>query len=561
MTGTSQALTGEERALLAPYVTDTEGPVFALTNLPEVIKGALFSRYSRSAKGLRRLLLDEFIQGRQAEFAALAGSAGGAAAPATGATLALAKAQDFYDRILDGYGDDSIGELGGAHVALEGVSMIATKLLEDARIGGSPLEKSTRYVSFAEQHGGDFLFLKEPTLLASRHGAAFLATCRALFETYRDLLPPMTAHIERAAPRPPETSEAAWQRSVRARAYDALRGLLPAATLTNMGIYGNGRFWESLLMRLHLSPLAELRGLAPALQGELDKVIPSFVRRGHPSHPHFAGFREHAAREGARLAALAVDASAAVARAYHPGPPRSVELIGHDPAAETEVLAALAYPHGDRPLAALRRWAEALPEGARARLFADLAALRGNRRHKPPRAFELAYYTFDLLGDFGMYRDLHRHRMLTQQRQPLSTRHGYTLPEEVGAAGLAAPFEAAMTRAAETYEAIRADHPAEAQYVVPMAYRIRWMMRVNLRALIWLVELRSTPQGHPAYRRMAQELYRRVAEVHPRLAVLFRFVDLNAYPLGRLAAEERNEQRDGQRSEQRGGNREGGDPP
>ena len=290
--------TPEERALLARYVTDTDGPVFALTHLPEVIKGALFSRYSRSALGLRELLLKEFIANPAAEFAAIGGAQGtpgDVQAAAREAHLAVERAQDFYSRILDSYGDDSIGELGGAHLALENVSMIATKVLEDARIGGSPLEKSTRYVYFGDKHDGDYLFYKEPTLLASRHAERYLATCRRLFETYRDAIAPLTAHVERAWPRPARTSEAAWKRSVRARVYDDLRGLLPAAALTNMGIFGNGRFFEALLMRLQTEPLAELQALGRAAYGELAKLIPSFVRRADPAHPHFADYRAYRA--------------------------------------------------------------------------------------------------------------------------------------------------------------------------------------------------------------------------------------------------------------------------
>jgi hypothetical protein len=225
-----------------------------------------------------------------------------------------------------------------------------------------------------------------------------------------------------------------------------------------------------------------------------------------------------------------------------------VELVDWDAEAPAKVLTALDYPGSGVDWRTVRREIDRLGAEGQARRLEALAALRGNRRHKPPRALELAAYTFDLRGDFGMYRDLHRHRMLTQQRQPLSTRHGYDLPEDLREAGLEAPFAAAMDAAAEAYEAIAAELPAEAQYVVPMACHIRWQMHVNLRALIWLVELRSAPQGHPAYRRMAQHLYRLVAAAQPAFAPLFRFVDLEDYPLGRMGAEQRAEERAGKRS-------------
>lgn len=543
--GGSPRFSPRERAILARYVTNTEGSVFALTHLPEVVKGALFSRYSRSTLGLRELLLKEFISDPDSEFAAIGGVDAEAASQAEQAAreshLAVERAQSFYNRILDGYGDDSIGELGGAHLAIENVSMIATKVLEDARIGGSPLEKSTRYVSFADPVDGDFLFYKEPTLMASPHRELYLATVRKAFQTYRDLIDPLAGHVEQVFPRPAEVSEAAWRRSVRARTFDGLRGLLPAAALTNMGIFGNGRFFETMLVKLQTSPLAELREVGGAMYAELAKLIPSFIRRANPEHKHFAGFAAYD-----RTLAEAVESMMGeLGRAAPPDSAsrRSVELSGWDAAAPDQVLTALAYPGAAVDWDTLHGRIAALPPGEKAARLQALAATRQNRRHKPPRALELAAYTFDLVGDFGMYRDMHRHRMLTQQRQPLSTRHGYEMPGEVEDAGLAGPYREVMDAAAAAYETIVADFPSEAQYAVPMAYRIRWHMHVNLRALIWLVELRSTPQGHPAYRRMAQEMFRRVEEAHPIFAPLFKFVDLEEYPLGRIAAEQKQEER------------------
>ena len=531
-------LTSAEKRRVAPYVTNTSEPVFALTNLPEVVKGALFSRYSRSPLGLRRLLLKEFL--------AATTESGNQGAHDGPPQLLADRAQDFYDRILDGFGDDSIAELGGAHLALENVSMIATKILEDSRIGGSPLEKSTRYVSFSDKLGGDFRFFKEPRLMASAHRERYLAINRALFETYGRSIAPMTAYIERVVPKEPGTSGAAYRRSVRAKALDALRGLLPASTLTNMGIFGNGRFFETLLIRLRLSPLAEAQGLADAAYTELGKVIPSFIRRANPAHPHFAGFRDFELEQSRAIAGIAEIAEiAAGADAPSGAATEGVTLVEYDADAETKLLAALVFAETAAPLPALRQWAAGLDHDAREQIFSTLAGLRRNRRHKLSRALEMVTYTFDLVGDYGMYRDLHRHRMLTQIRQPLTTRLGFVMPDEVRAAGLDADFQAVMERAADAFEAVSPEYPLEAQYLVPMAYRIRWLFHLTLRELMWLVELRSTPQGHPAYRRMAQEMFRRVREVHPRLASLIRFVDLADYPLGRLGAEQRHEEKKG----------------
>ncbi len=309
-----------------------------------------------------------------------------------------------------------------------------------------------------------------------------------------------------------------------------------------MGIYGNGRFFETLLIRLQAGNLAELRQLGGEMRSELAKVIPSFLRRANPEHRHFSGF---AAYDQALSTLTGTppptgDIAGWGDQQGNGGLPE-VALRDWDPQAPEKVLAALYFPTSGTSMEALRNWAGGLSSAEQTALCNDLAGIRENRRHKPPRALELAFYTFDLVGDFGMYRDLHRHRMLTQQRQPLTTRHGHEIPDEVREAGLEPRFRQAMEQAAEAFETIAAEFPLEAQYVVPMAFRIRWQMHINLRALIWLVELRSSPQGHPAYRRMAQELYHNVARAHPQFAALFKFVDLNQYQLGRMDAEQRLE--------------------
>ncbi len=537
---TSESFTPEERRALSPYVTNTDRSVFVLTNLPEVIKGALFSRYSRSMLGLRRLLLREFIQTDESAFGSISGHSG---QDAEEQRLAVERAQAFYDRILDGYGDDSIGELGGAHLALEDVSILATKTIQDARIGGSPLEKSTRYVNFGQKVQGDYRFYKDPNLLASRHRESYLKACRTLFETYVALTEPVRDEVRKRLPRDPKSPAEAYERSVRAQGFDLIRGLLPAATLTNMGVFGNGRFFESLIARLHREPLAELQDLASASWTELAQVIPSFIRRAHPDHRHFQSQQAFQVEQQALLKRWA-EHLPGTAPTASPGPAAAqVRLVDFDPQAAEKLLASLLYEYTDVPLEELRQSIRNLSEEQQRQLQAECIQLRENRRHKSPRALESLFFTFEITGDYGMYRDLHRHRMLTQWRQPLSPHHGYDLPELLQEAKLDAPYRAAMEQAAEVHEQIHPDFPEAAQYVIPMAYHLRWSLRVNLRALTWLVELRSTPQGHPAYRKVAQELFRAVEQVQPQLARWMTFTDLQDYELGRLAAEIRQEQR------------------
>ena len=520
-----------EQLQLAPYVTNTEHPVFVLTNLPEVIKGALFSRYSRSTLGLRTLLLREFLQNDEAGFQA----------PSTSqdSRLALNKAQSFYDRILDGYGDDSIGELGGAHLALEQVSILATKVLEDARIGGSPLEKSTRYVSFAQQINGDFQFYKDPRVLASAHAELYLETNRELFRTYAKLIEPVRDYLRKVLPPEPAQPQAAYERSIRARGFDLLRGLLPASTLTNMGVFGNGRFFEGLLIRLRLQTLQEFQNLASAAEQELQQVIPSFIRRADPTHRHFYSqlkFQQQSQDFFNRWVQPPTLKSSTPQSA-------SVELLSYDPEAEIEVLAALFYENSELPFAQARENVRGLSDQERESLLRQWAELREHRRHKPGRALEHASYTFDIVGDYGSYRDLHRHRILTQERQRLTTRLGYTIPGSLVDAGLENPVRKVLEKAASAFEVLEERFPQEAQYVVPMAYQLRWSLKINLRSLMWLVELRTTPQGHENYRWLAQQMFQRVQEVQPRLAQLMCFVNLEDYPLGRLAAEVKQELR------------------
>jgi thymidylate synthase ThyX len=541
MDSSKEVFTPEEKVILSSYVTNTDRSIFTLTNLPEVIKGALFSRYSRSTLGLRTLLLRDFIQKKESKFAEIQA---GAKNPDTAqnAKLAIESAQNFYDRILDGYGDDSIGELGGAHLALENISILATKTVQDARIGGSPLEKSTRYVSFADKikltsGKEEFRFYQEPTLLNSVHRDLYLKTCRNLFETYIRFTEPMRKHVRKQLPRDPEISKAAYERSVVARAYDIIRGLLPSATLTNMGVFGNGRFFETLITKLRAEPIKELNEIGQFSYEELTKVIPSFVRRADAEHRYFQDFRNF----GQAQQELVRNFAETHLGQLKANTTESVRLIDFDPEAETKLLAALLYSHSGLPLQQIRESVSAMPDTEKIKLIEQNIDLRDHRRHKPERGLEMVFYTFDILGDYGMYRDLQRHRMLTQERQPLTTRYGYDTPDEIEDAGLGVEYHETMSRSADAFETIAKDFPHEAQYVVPMSYNIRWYVNINLRALIWLTEIRSTPQGHTGYRRIAQEMFRRVEEVQPLLAKYMKFVDLNEYSLGRLGAEQRQE--------------------
>jgi thymidylate synthase ThyX len=519
----------EERARLAPYVTNLDRPVFALRNLPETVKGALFARYSRSGKTLRRLFLDEFADDVE--------RGGATSAPPVG----QARAEALYQRVFDDYGDDSVAQLGGAHVACEQVSNLLTKQLEWGRLAAY-LEQSTRYVSYADRPGGRWRYHLDPDVDASDLGPEYRRVLDGLFTTYAELLPALTEHLGRVVPHEPGSSEAAWRRAVKARALDGLRGLLPAATTSNLGIFATGQAYEALLLRLRASALPEAGSSAALLLEELRQVIPAFLHRVDREERGVAWSRylaETAAETAKVVEAVLGDAPPSA----QPGP--SVRLTEFDPAAEDKVLTAIAYPNlgiGEAEVAArLSR----LGAEDRARLLAAYVGDRRNRRHRPGRAFERAVYTFDVVADYGAFRDLQRHRMCTIVWQPLTPGLGYDLPGDVAEAGLAEPFQAAMAASAGLYEALAPRFPAQAAYAVGLAHRVRFAMTMNARELMHLAELRSTPQGHPAYRWVAQRMHQLVATEagHRGLAEAMRFV-VHDEPgeqagLGRLAAERR----------------------
>jgi len=496
--------TSAESAVLARYFTNLDRPVFALRNLPEVVKGALFSRYSRTEKSLRRVLLEEFINEPDSGFEALTGNP-----TDSDDMVAVRRAEEFYERVLVGYGDDSVAELAGAHVAVERTSTLAAKALEDSRIGISPLEKSTRYVRFDRPgRDGRYLFYRGPELAHPEYEPA----ADALFGAYSSLVEPVTEAIRARFPIEAGETDRAWKSATRAKALDLLRGLLPAGALTNLGLFGNGRAFEYLITKMAAHELPECRRLATDLHTELALVIPAFVKRalderyGGPSAERMARIQEATAAFAKR---------STVERVAGP----SVKLVEFDPDAERKVVAAALFPHSDLSLEE--------QTGDPAQVLEALLGDRANRRQRAPRALEHAQYTFEIVANFGAYRDLHRHRMLTQDRQLLGTALGYDLPPGLEDLGMAERFRAAVEAAAAVHPRLERDAgPALAQYIVPLAFRVRWYFRANLREVYHLCELRTTPQGHPDYRWVAQEMFRRVAEVHPRLASYARFVDL-----------------------------------
>jgi thymidylate synthase ThyX len=523
-----EVFTDEERELLGRFFTNIDEPVFGIINLPEVVKGALFARYSRSPNSIRRLFLDEFVSEPDLGVRTIAGALD------EDPTVGLDKARGLYNRVFTQFGDDSVAQLGGAHIACEQASNVLTKVLEWGRLA-SYLEQSTRYIFYDRKLGDRYRYYVPGELLGSALEADFRSTMNALFDTYSTLIGRAVPYYESLHPKQDTDSMGVWRSTIRAKACDDLRGMLPAATTSNVGIFGSGQAYEMLLMRMRAHPLAEVRGYSDLMLTELRKMIPSFLTRVDVPD-----------RGGAWSDYLASVASDLESRAggldLEPQGRPEVTLVEWDPDGEAKVAAAALYAVSDLPDDQLLDYVLALPAEDRSHLIRDAVGSRGNRRHKPGRAMERTSYRFDVLSDYGIFRDLQRHRMLTIEWQRLSTDHGYITPDAIADIGATTAWDEAMERTAALSDRIAAAHgPVVAQYAVPFAYRIRYYIQMNAREAFHLLELRSQASGHPGYRRVAQEMHRLIGDEagHRVIADAMRYVDHNDYDLARLEEERR----------------------
>ncbi|HEY3543534.1 MAG TPA: FAD-dependent thymidylate synthase [Gaiellaceae bacterium] len=514
----------EERERLVRHFTNLDRPVFGLVNLPETVKGALFARYSRYAGTLRRLFLDEFADSVP-EVPAIEGSEG-------------ERAARLYETIFLGYGDDSVAQLGGAHIACEWTSNLLTKILQRPRLAAY-LEQSTRYIAYdAQLDGYGYRYHRD-----ARFGPEYERALDELFEAYSSLLERTTAWVGERFPAAEGESPGAHRRAVRAKALDLVRGVLPAATLSHVGIYASGQTYEQLVLHLLAHPLAEARAYGEMLLEELQKIIPSFVTR--VPRPDRGGrwveyLRERRGAADAVAARLGLDVSAAASAP-------SVRLLrAHG--SEVELLAALLFEStGVGEEQALRAVAQ-LSTAERVALVRELVGERENRRHRPGRGFETLTYRFEIVSDYGAFRDLQRHRLLTCQWQRLSPDLGADVPHELAEAGLGSDYERALETSRDEFARLRAAGlTEEAPYALCLAFRIRYVLELDAREALHLIELRSGREGHPSYRAVAHEMRRAIAEVHPSVAAAMEFVDDSTEErLERLLSEMRNEARAGE---------------
>lgn len=524
----SEPFTPDETGILDRFFTNTDLPVFGLINLPEVVKGALFARYSRSPKSLRRLFLDEFVSDPETGIDAIA------LGMDDDPLVATKKAEDLYKRMFFDYGDDSVAQLGGAHLACEQASNLLTKVLEWGRLAAY-LEQSTRYIKYDAMLGDRYRYLTSDEIAASKFGDRYAAHMERVFDTYSRMVAAMTNVFEGRHPKQENDPAWVWNATIRAKACDTIRGMLPISTLSNVGIYATGQAYEMGVTRMQASPLAEVRDYGAMMLGELRKIIPSFLTR--------VDLEDRGVVWSKYLETVRSDLEQ---RAESLGPPTdqgpSVVLTDWDPDAETKIAAAALYAVSELPDERLQDIATGMSPAQRAEIVAAMVGRRSNRRHKPGRAMERTTYRFDVKCDIGAFRDLQRHRLMTLEWQRYSTRLGYDVPDEVVINDLENEWVDVMDASGELYEDIRDELGADvAQYVVPFAYNVRFVMEMNPRQAFHLIELRSQPAGHPAYRTVAHQMHQAIREVagHRLVADAMRFVDYSDIDLERLEGERR----------------------
>ncbi|MGA9161586.1 MAG: FAD-dependent thymidylate synthase [Actinomycetota bacterium] len=521
-----EGFTDEERARLEPHFTNLDGPVFALTNLPEVVKGALFARYSRTPKSLRRLFLDEFAEPLEARV--VPGLEG----------VKVEKAEQLFDRVFFEFGDDSVAQLGGVHLACEQASQLLAKAIEWGRLAAY-LEQSTRYMRYDDRPGGRWRLSTPPEIEDGPAGEAYEAYATRTFEAYGRMFQPLFDRFAERFPKDPNDSDFLYRSTITAKTCDTLRVLLPAGTRSNLGVFATGQAYEQMLIRMHAHPLVEVREYADLMLVELRKVIPAFLKRVDLPDRGVAWSRYLAETREATA-----EVTAKFTEGVEPGHREGVTLTDYDPLGEEKVVAAAMYASSNLPDDRLRSLAHSMTADEREAVLRAYVGERGNRRHKPGRAFERTGYRFDVLCDYGAFRDLQRHRLLTLEWQRLSPAHGFDVPEAIDDVGMGNEWDRVMQDSASTWATL-AEHAGEdvAQYAVAMAYRIRFVMQMSAREAIHLIELRSSPQGHPTYRRVAQQMHDliRTTAGHDAIAATMIHLDTSDVDLERLEAERRAE--------------------
>lgn len=537
----------EDEYRLKPFFTNLKQSVYVpLIFSPEVI-GALCSRTSRAAEDLRPIFLKEYIKpfidsvedteenkkyGKELmEFIEFLHK------HPIEKIFSNPRARSFYTKWLAQYGDDSIAQMAGMHVVFSGISQLAIKHLEDQRIGLAPIEKSTRYVDYSKKINGQYMYYTDPTLKELGLEEEYRAAMDGLFDTYISLMPRLSSWLQEKFP---EEKPGVVEK----KAFDTLRGLLPTSTLSQVAFFGNGQSFEYLVSRAGKHPLGEVRWVGERVYEELYSVTPSFLRRVKDPTKQEAveGYQEYLSGKGQRMVPFVENYVSQ--DNVTPQDKPSVRLVEFESDGELKVITGMLYnaPNNqaswEETLEAVRR----MSKDEKREVIAAYLAGRTQRWQKVGRAFENSYVRFEISMNIGSWRDLHRHRMLTQQRQHFTTKHGYDTPPEIVDAGLQEEYKMAIERVEAVYDKIAKHDLDLAQYAVTMAHRVRFMQWKNLRECFWEMELRTIPEGHPDYRKIEQDKFKVLEQAFPLLCEHMR-VNMGDYDFARRGQEEKIQQK------------------
>jgi len=443
--------------------------IYTLENLPPEVRAVTFAKCSRSPESFRDIAKE----------------------------LTEEKSAEFHEKWVVGYGHSSVAEHAILSLALENISILATKVIEDNRLA-SYTEKSTRYQIFDRNR-----YYKPKVIIDSSAGKLYNETANLLFDTYNELISPITDHIKKITPQG-EMSPKLYENVCKAKVCDIIRYLLPVATLTNLGMTINARSLEWAITKLLSHSLDEMKEIGREIKEAAIKVTPTLIKYANPN--------QYLIETNQALEKLTKEILIEKPESTEP-----VILIEYDKEAEDKLATAFLYRYSTLPYSQIKEKVKKMEEKEKEKII-DEALKRMTKFDRPLRELEHIYYTFDILMDYGAFRDVQRHRMCTQTNQLVTTIHGYEIPEKIIELGFKDKFEFCMEKAKDTYETIKKEFPFEAQYIVPLAYKKRTLITWNLRELHHFIKLRSGKAGHLSYRRIAQKIWDKINEVHPLLA-------------------------------------------
>ncbi|MFH0875346.1 MAG: FAD-dependent thymidylate synthase [archaeon] len=485
----------EDVAILRNHVTNIDNNIYVIYNLPPEVIAVLFAYVSRSPNTFRENLLS-LIKQKDLNVGSLINCYN-----SIDFSSAKEKAKQFHERWVVGYGHSSVAEHAVASVAIEDVSILASKAIEDNRLA-SYTEKSTRYQLFDKTR-----YIRPKKIMDSKFKELYIETMNHLFDEYQAFYEKMLEHVKSKFPKKPEQTDKLYETISKARAFDIARYVLPAGTLTNLAMTANARVYEHAITKLMSCGLDEYSEIGIKMKTEIQKLIPTLIK--------YADKNEYMFSTNKGMEEFCDD----IIMPEHDNTP--VKIVSYDKEAYAKIAAAIIYKYMQKPLDKCLDFTKSLTEAELDEIFSKYLGKMGKHDY-PMREIEHVYYTFDVLVDYGAFRDIQRHRMCTQTTQDLTTEHGFSMPDEYNEVGLSAKYEKCMEKAAIANKFISVEFQKEAQYVIPLAYKKRVLFTWNLRELYHFIKLRSGKEGHISYRKIAWLCYGELAKVHPLLAKYLR---------------------------------------